>query len=238
MKNFAIEDQEVVPGDFAGKYSFYQDGWHGTLSLNHREGRELTGDFYADRFDEVYKVTALVDERITYRISIDIYEYNWMDKQSFTGYLFTCTKNAMAGYTEYEYPEENRKARTPFGFFARKTGSLFLKSDFEEESSVEPEDFAGRYSLNYNGWHGTLHLQHVKDKQLIGSFYDDDQKEKGRVTAEVDERVRHGVSITIYEVGETNQMVFTGYLFMRPKNVIAGEAKWKDMPFGFYMTKW
>ena len=237
--NFYVESQTVEPRDFAGQYSFYHDGWHGTLKLKHVEGQKLTGNFYSDRFDDNFRVTAEVDEKLPHQILIIIHKFNWMDKQLFTGYIFTRSKNAIAGFTEYEPAESDREAKTPFGFFARKTGALFLRSTYKnEEENVEPEDFAGRYSFYYDGWHGTLNLKYVKGQNLAGNFNSDHFDGNFYVTAEVDEKLPHRILIAIHEFNRIDKQLFTGYLFMRPKNAIAGSAKWNEIPFGFYMTKW
>ena len=103
----------VAPQHFAGRYSFYHDGWHGTLHLHFDRERSLTGTYESDRFGREYEVTATVDPTHNHKIRITIQNFNSLPQQHFDGYLFTRPKNAVAGTTDWR--------GTDFGFFMYKT---------------------------------------------------------------------------------------------------------------------
>ncbi len=237
MHSEPTKEEIIKPEDFCGTYSFYHDGWHGTLRLHSSADGGIGGTLYADRFEETFRVTTVLDENVPRKIEITIDNFNWTKRQTFTGYLFASGKKAMAGITVYEQQELGRST-IPFGFFARKTGALFLKSDCPNDEPVLPEDFAGRYSIYWDGNHGTLQLQYNQDLDLSGHYSDDRQNKNFPVIAKVDASLEHRVHISIEKIDRIRGMLLEGYLFTRPKNAVAGVVKISTLNCGFYMTKW
>ena len=142
---FSIDPSVVKSYDFAGYYSLYHDGWYGSLELLHEQEGKLRGTYKSVRYKRAYNVTAIVDEKHQHQIQLVIHEFNHNlpSDQVFTGYLFTHIKNAIAGRTIWR--------EKPFGFFARKSGFLYLSDYGEGQESILPEDFAGSYSLYHDG---------------------------------------------------------------------------------------
>jgi hypothetical protein len=229
-KLFSIDHSIVNSCDFAGYYSLYHDGWYGSLELLHEQKGKLRGTYNSVRFRQAYNVTAMVDEKHQHQIQLVIHEFNHNlpSEQVFTGYLFTHGKNVIAGRTIWR--------EKPFGFFARKSGFLYLSDYGEGRESILPEDFAGSYGLYHNGKLATLILTHQNENFLSGIYIVSDLTSEFQIFATVSNKIPHEISISVAaNTGEFVRMI--GYLFTRPKNVIAGYIEWGAIRSGFYMTK-
>jgi hypothetical protein len=225
----------LQPVDFAGRYSIYDDGWAGTLWLEHRGGRKLDGTYHGIRFEAYFEVTAEVDERKPHLIELTIHDFNWQDEQLFIGYLFASTKNTITGCTMWR--------EQPYGFVARKSRFLTLASF--RSGGVQPYDFAGAYSLYHDGYQATLVLAPGQARMLRGTYSRRSPAIELPVTAEIREDVPHEIEIRIpgevvgsAAVGEPDaSALLTGWLFTRPKSAIAGWLDHGETRSGFYMTR-
>ena len=47
---------QVTPVDFAGHWSFCDDGWLGSLTLQHAGGADLSGIYFSERFDDDFRL--------------------------------------------------------------------------------------------------------------------------------------------------------------------------------------
>ena len=107
----------VEPGDFAGRYHLIANGqWSGTLVLAVDPAGAVTGHFRSDRNGSVYPVTgklaAEVPQRIDFVIKFPRAE------QSYTGFLWTEGKNAIAGSVSM--------LDHPYGFIAVREGTSLV----------------------------------------------------------------------------------------------------------------
>jgi hypothetical protein len=97
-----------------------------------------------------------------------------------------------------------------------------------------PADFAGRYTLRCDGGPASVELVHDGGRRLAGQWRYRDDDPRG-ITAEVDQEEPLLIRLTL-RTGVTDA-VLTGYLFSRPKNVVAG---WIDVPqarIGCYLVR-
>lgn len=189
--------------DFLGTYDMVHDGWHGTLKLWATWGDTIENTpniegTYTGSDAKVHRVYGYVrtwtyslpqsfgpDHKIRFFIDFsDTWQQD--DDQKFEGYLFTWTRDAIAGVTWWQ--------GTPFGFYALKSTlsiaassvSLFpitvkpLTGLLTEDSLREPvstdilqfqgitgsltlapsskNNFLGTYDMVHDGWKGTLKL--------------------------------------------------------------------------------
>jgi hypothetical protein len=217
----------VTPGRFAGLYRFLEDGWRGRLELTYDEGRRLNGRYRTDRYQKDFDVDAEIDADLPHKVRITVAEFNEMAEQLFVGYLFRTSANVITGTTYAE--------GTTFGFCARKTRSLVFASF--RSGDVRPEDFSGLYTLHEEDRQGVLRLAVVDGDRLGGTYTELGESRAWRVTAHVDEAVRHGLGLQIEHPRGAEDRVYTGYLATRPKNLVAGSVSRAGRPLGFYMVK-
>jgi hypothetical protein len=214
----------VVPMDFIGRYAFYDDGWLGALTLSEGSGGGLNASFHSYRFDADYRATALVGDRAPNEIVVRIRDFNELEEQVFTGYLFTRTKNAIAGQTEWK--------GVPFGFYGRRSRPRQV-SPFGF-GPLQPVDFAGTYSVYCDGEPATVHLIFEQGSVLSGTWRWTFDGTAFPVAATVGDGVAHRIDLSIPGAGSP---LFTGYLFTRPKNVVAGSIDHAETRLGCYMLR-
>lgn len=252
--------------DFAGIWNMDHDGWKGILDL-----RAVPDDpieqlpnvlgIYTSAGGQQHDVRGLVrtwrypiadewgpNHKIEFHIDFaDTPQQE--DDQEFEGYLFTHTKDAMAGITWWH--------DRPFGFYALKADSASAGLSFAfslGNSSIEKQDFLGTYSMDHDAWKGTLELRAVPDdyiEQLAnieGTYTSVDGNEHGvrgyvrTPTYPLPSEWGPDHKIVLYiDFADTAQweddQEFEGYLFTQTKDAMAGITWWSNAPFGFYAIK-
>lgn len=216
---------------YAGAWRFYDDGWPGTLSLDVLAGNLLQGTFYSDRFRAQYRATATVSEEDPYRVNIVFHEYNWLEKQEYSGFILAGEQDTIAGYSYW------RSER--FGFVAFK-GRSPIPGNFRP-GPVEPIDFAGDWSLNLDGKITDVELAYDKETETLSGRYSG-----GRSVSEdfdctlTDGCAGHALHIVMPDLAlpASRGPSLDGYLFTRPKSVIAGHASIDGALAGFYLLRY
>ncbi len=216
---------------YAGAWRFYDDGWPGTLSLDVLEGNLLQGTFYSDRFRAQYKATATISDEVPYRINIVFHEYNWLERQEYSGYLLAGELNTMAGYSYW------RSER--FSFVAFKERSP-IPGSFRP-GPVEPIDFAGDWALNLDGKITDVELTYDRETETLSGRFSG-----GRFISQqfdctlTDGCAGHALHMVMpaFALSASHGPSLDGYLFTRPKSVIAGHANIDDVLAGFYLLRY
>ena len=251
----------IQRADFTDHYEMVHDGWQGTLNLTKASGDIIEGTpNMGGKYTSIdglehslrgYMRTATYpistswgpDHKISFYLDFSDTP-NHDDDQKFEGYLFTQTKDAMAGVTWWN--------DIPFGFFARKdTLFIGLGPNFVP-GSVSMADFLGTYRMDHDGWPGTLELWEPYFS-ILGSG-----NVAGRYTA--GNGTEHNVRGTVKTASTTlpsdwpdhkielyidfpdtsdlnDDQKFEGYLFAQTKDAMAGVTWWNNTPFGFYAEK-
>jgi hypothetical protein len=216
---------------YAGSWRFYDDGWPGTLSLSKLGGNRLEGSFYSDRFRAEYQATAEVSSTDPRSVKIIFHQYNWLEKQEYSGYIICAEQNAIAGYSYW------RSER--FGFVAFQ-GDGPIPGNFRP-GPVEPVDFSGDWLLNLDGKISDVEL--ICDKgtgTLRGTrSVDGDASERFECLL-LDSPAGHAMHLTISGQGASPsaEASLYGYLFTRPKSMISGHAGIDSRSAGFYLFRY
>jgi hypothetical protein len=251
----------IQRADFADYYEMVHDGWQGTLHLTTAngdiiEGTPNMGGKYTASDGAEHGVRGYV-RTATYPISsswgpdhkisfyVDFSDTpSQDDDQKFEGYLFTWTKDAMAGITWWN--------DVPFGFFARKDALFIgLAPDFAP-GSVSMEHFLGTYRMEHDGWKGTLELWQPRFTVLgagnvagrytasDGTAYNVRGTVKTASTMLPSDWPDHKIEfyIDFPNTADLNDdQEFEGYLFTQTKDAMAGITWWNSTPFGFFAEK-
>jgi Peptidase family C25 len=248
--------------DFSGNYGMAHDGWRGTLQFakasgDYIEGTPNMGGKYVTVEGQQHDLRGFA-RTATYPISagwgpdhkigfyIDFADTpSQDDDQNFEGYLFTRTKDAMAGITWWN--------NIPFGFFAKEGGRFISGVPALAPDAVDIEDFTGTYRMDHDGWKGTLSLWQptfvlIDGPNLMGTYTGSDGKShavRGLVRTTFNDLLPtwgpdHKIELYI-DFSDTppqgDDQKFEGYLFTRTKDAMAGTTLWNNTPFGFYAEK-
>ena len=229
----------IVVGNLAGTYSVYDDGWPGRLKLA-LSGDSLKGSFYSYRFRSHHDVSIVVGERAPHHVSVTIhgappgrrgdpgYLFNELPQQTLDGWFFTRSANGMAGRTDW-------KGET-FGWFARKSRPRC--HTVHRSDPITAADFAGAFSVYCDGSLATLRLNVAGDAEVRGSMVGPGGTRALDVTGRIGSPSPHVMSLLIHGVeGPDEPPAFTGYLFTRPRNAVAGELLWDGVAYGCYLTR-
>ncbi|WPD22544.1 MAG: C25 family cysteine peptidase [Candidatus Electrothrix scaldis] len=243
--------------DFVSRYTMKHDGWQGVLQLI-----RVNGEFYNSEFRQIpnmggtygehdvrgYVRTAIYplssdwgpDHKIEFYVDFAD-TANQDDDQKFEGYLFTQTKDAMAGITWWN--------DIPFGFYANKDGT-FAGGPNLVSGKVSTADFLGEYAMNHDGWEGTLKLWEANNGEVAGTYtsIDGSSQHSVRTVLRTATNIRlpsdwgpvHKIELYIDFADTANQdddQKFEGYLFTQTKDAMAGITWWNNTPFGFYAQK-
>lgn len=253
--------------DLAGTYTMVHDGWKGTLRLQAADDSpieaapNLTGTWTAPEgylrgvrgymrtwsypqppaFGPDHKALLYIDFPDSLPTE---------DDSKFEGYLFTRTKEAIAGLTYWN--------NTPFGFYALRGGTTGgLGAENPGSLALGPlgkQDFLGSYRMNHDGWKGKLELWAVPDDPIEqqpnvrGRYTGDDgavYNVRGYVRTpsyplDVSWGPDHKIELRI-DFANTPDIAddakFDGYLFTQTRNGLAGLTWWQGTPFGFFALK-
>jgi hypothetical protein len=199
----------VGPPALAGQYTWYDDGWPGTMRLWLHDAR-LVGRYTSHRFGTSHRVTADLDG---HELRLDIHDFNGLDAQRFTGYLATEGRMVIAGVTQW------RDER--FGFYAYRGVPRALATF--RPGDVAPGDFAGAYTLRCDTGPVSIELTHDGDRGLAGQWRHRDE-EPHDISGAVEPDDPLLVRLTLLP-----HVQLSGYMFSRPKNVVTG---WLDLLAG------
>ena len=249
--------------DFSGTYGMAHDGWRGSLNLTRDwggdaiEGTPNMGGKYiaADGGQHAlrgymrtatYPIPAAAgpDHQLLFYINFND-NLDPADDQKFEGYLFTQTKNAMAGITWWN--------KVPFGFYARKGGGFINGVPERTADPVNLTDFLGTFRMDHDGWQGTLELWQpdfflLKGGNVAGRYTAADGGQhtvRGfvRTTGNPmpaawgpDHKIEFYIDFND-NLDPADDQQFEGYLFTQTKDAMAGVTWWNDVPFGFYAEK-
>jgi len=218
----------VALEDFAGRYAFYDDGWPGTLTLSVGSAGNLQATFYSYRYQNTYEATCELDEQRPNQVRITLHGYNELARQIYTGYLFTRSKNAIAGWSAWK--------GTPYGFFARKSRPTLL--GLPGLGKVEPDDFAGFYNFYYDGDSATLELRRTGSHEFQGLLSEHSGVDLP-VIGRIDPEVAHKITITVLaDIDVSDQPAnITAFLFSWSRNAIAGSIEWAAHHMACYAVK-
>jgi hypothetical protein len=207
-----------------GQYTLCEDGWVGGLRLAATGPSTLSGQYISYRFGTRHAVSAHLTADGPKQVHFDIHDFNGLPAQHFTGYPGADARRLIAGATDW------RDER--YGFYARRGVPRPLPA-FRTGDAL-PADFAGVFVLRCGAAAINVELAHEDERRLAGHWRYRDA-EPMQVAGEVD----HDDPLLVRLVFRTQgaDAAFTGYLFSRPKNVVAG---WIDTPearHGCYLVR-
>lgn len=99
LGRFPGAGEPVRPEDFGGRYAVFDDGMPGVLSLAADAEGAIRGSFWTEGSDRAMAVSGRVDETVAHAVELMIGEPAAVGGRKFVGYLFSKTKNAIAGWS-------------------------------------------------------------------------------------------------------------------------------------------
>jgi hypothetical protein len=218
---------DVTAAEFAGRWSFCDDGWIGTLTLTHAGGQDLAGTYHSERFDEDFRVTGSVGGSDPQAVELIVHEFNWLPEQHYSGHLLTRSRNAIAGRTQWK---DQR-----FGFFATRSARQPLGT--YRSGVARSIDFAGSWTAYLDGEPATVVLAADVDAGVLhgsctvgADVYD--------VVGTCGATVAYDVALTIRTGSGDAIASLSGHLMSRPKNAISGVMTTDDARRGFIMIRY
>jgi hypothetical protein len=100
LGRFPGAGEPVRPEDFGGRYAVSDDGKPGVLSMLVDAQGSVHGSLWTDGSARAIAVSGRVDGTVAHAVELTIGEHAAGDGRRFVGYLFSKTKNAIAGWSE------------------------------------------------------------------------------------------------------------------------------------------
>jgi len=228
----------------AGTYAFYDDGWPGRL-LVARRGPDVEATLRSYRFGADYPAVVRVGGHGPHHVEVVVPGFNELPEQVFSGWFFGDGAKGFAGVTDWKGQE--------FGFFARRTRphDLYRRSgtrspnagdgpepvDARSAAAIGPGAFAGSWAVCCHGSRATLELRDEPGR-LAGTWSVAGQPYEVAVAGPDPGAPEHRLAFDVLGVaGLAAPPRFTGYLFTRPRNAVAGTVDVAGTPFGCYLTR-
>jgi|GEM_PF-2947224 len=108
-------------------------------------------------------------------------------------------------------------------------------------AQLSKQNLTGKYSMNHDGWEGTLVIEQTKRDcnsspwcDLSIHYIDSDNKTHRARIRRISKDWQH---ITFIIRFSDHLQLFQGHFFSREKNVMAGTTTWRNETFGFYARK-
>lgn len=222
--------EPVRPGDFVGTYALYDDGWPRRLRIASTPDGELQAAVHSYRagVPPDYAASIRVGETAPHQVTLVVRDFNELPEQVFHGWFFTRTRNGFAGVTDWK--------GKPYGFFARRSRPLAICPPAERGPSLA--DVVGSHTLYCDGVRATVHLDPAGSSAVTGELSESGSDRTFGVTGEFQVGDASRLTLAIDGVPGTDEPVtFDGYVFSRPRNVVAGELHWDGATFGCYLAR-
>lgn len=215
MPDYENVPHRVCAADVAGRWSFCDDGWLASLTLEpggQGSPTEVTGILHSERFDDDYVVTGRVGVGGRRAVELTIHDYNWLDRQVFSGYLTTAGERSISGASLWQ--------GTPYGFFASRAARILLGT--YRDGPATASDFAGRWSAEVDGLAATVTIAAAADgESFSGTGALGPDRTPFRIDGHSIAGIPHGATLTFtHEDGTVREG--PGYLASRPKGVVCG----------------
>lgn len=214
MPDLRNDPHRVCAADVAGRWSFCDDGWLASLALEpdgQNSHTEIKGLLHSERFDDDYVVTGRVGVRGRRSVELTVHDYNWLERQVFSGYLTTVGERTISGFSVWQ--------GTPYGFFASRAARILLGK--YREGPATAADFAGRWTAEADGLTAKVTIAAAADSE---SFIGTGVLRSGtafRINGDPIAGIPHGAALTFtYEDGTVREGL--GYLASVPKGVVCG----------------
>jgi hypothetical protein len=224
---------------FLGRWNLNHDGWRGTLDINR------IPDFYQNHYlakstfgtadnrigtffshdGYTYRVNGTMEgNKIVFRIDGNNrnQDYDDMTGKPYTGYIFSRDPETIAGTFV--------DGGTTYGFHA--TQGDWLPPDASPGGAFAGAQYIGNWSLNHDGWPGTLTITSVNP--LTGALSASYRNAQGEVFP-VTGRVGAGGRAITFSIAfdAASPQVFNGYIYSWDRGIMSGITFWAGMPFGW-----
>lgn len=223
-----------------GRWQLDHDGWQGILDIYRQPGFFRSEDIggHTDRRIGTYfhhdgtahRVNGVMDDhKIEFYIDFSKpnLTYSEMSGKKFTGYLFTREPEYLSGTMR----DTDGKI---YGFYASKSGYL---GGTAEGTQLDYQSYVGTWSMNHDGWHGTLRITGVNPQNgdITGTYAAHD----GRiltVSGKVDSANKRRIQFSI-PFSTSAPQPFEGYMYSWERGIISGTTVWDGTTFGFVANR-